>query len=76
MAYHGSLFPLTWLVSGSVALVSVGSLFLPVFYKMRLTSVYEVSDRGNYSRAMGLDGASQCIKLTCTFQLLGSHLMI
>ena len=43
MAYHGVLFPLTWMVSGTLAMVFVGSLFLPVFYKMRLTSVYEVS---------------------------------
>lgn len=42
MAYHGILFPLTWMVSGTLAMVSVGSLFIPVFYKMRLTSVYEV----------------------------------
>ena len=43
MAYHGFLFPLTWMVSGTLALVLVGSLFLSVFYEMRLTSVYEVS---------------------------------
>ena len=31
------------MVSGTLALLFVGSLFLSVFYEMRLTSVYEVS---------------------------------
>ena len=44
MAYHGFLFPLTWMVSGTLSLLFVGSLFLSVFYEMRLTSVYEVSE--------------------------------
>ena len=43
VAYHGLLFPLTWMVSGTLALLFVGGLFISVFYKMRLTSVYEVS---------------------------------
>ena len=42
IAYHGWLFPWTWLMASSLALILVGNLFIPIFYKMRLTSVYEV----------------------------------
>ena len=42
IAYHGWIFPITWLVSVSVAALVAGNLFIPIFYKMRLVSVYEV----------------------------------
>ena len=42
IAYHGWLFPWTWLLSATLSLIIVGNLFIPIFYKMRLTSVYEV----------------------------------
>jgi len=42
IAYHGWLFPVTWLVSATLALIIVGNLLIPIFYKMKLTSVYEV----------------------------------
>ena len=62
MAYHGFLFPLTWMVSGTLALLFVGSLFLSVFYEMRLTSVYEVSkgvgDRVKLSVERGISGTA------------------
>ena len=42
IAYHGWLFPWTWLLAATLSLIIVGNLFIPIFYKMRLTSVYEV----------------------------------
>ena len=42
IAYHGWIFPITWLVSVSVAALAAGNLFIPIFYKMKLVSVYEV----------------------------------
>ncbi len=42
IAYHGWLFPWTWLLASTFSLFIVGNLFIPIFYKMRLTSVYEV----------------------------------
>ena len=49
VAYHGFLYPMTWMVSGTLALVFVGGLFVSVFYKMRLTSVYEVRSLEQWS---------------------------
>ena len=43
IAYHGFLFPWTMLLASVSALLLVGNLFIPIFYKMRLVSVYEVS---------------------------------
>ena len=43
IAYHGWIFPITWLVSVSVAALIAGNLFIPIFYKMKLVSVYEVN---------------------------------
>ena len=40
--YHGLLFPATLLVGATFGLVTVGNLFLPIFHKMKLVSVYEV----------------------------------
>ena len=48
IAYHGWLFPWTWLLSATLSLIIVGNLFIPIFYKMRLTSVYEVGFLINY----------------------------
>jgi hypothetical protein len=45
VAYFGFLFPVTWMVASSLALLTVGNLFIPIFYKMNLTSVYEVRER-------------------------------
>ena len=45
IAYHGWIFPITWLVSVSVAALVAGNLFIPIFYKMKLVSVYEVHGR-------------------------------
>ena len=42
IAYFGTLYPFTWLVSSSLALLISGNLFIPVLYKMHITSVYEV----------------------------------
>lgn len=42
VVYRGFLFPWTQLFSSIVAILVVTNLFLPIFYKMRLTSVYEV----------------------------------
>jgi hypothetical protein len=33
------------MVASSLALLTVGNLFIPIFYKMNLTSVYEVRER-------------------------------
>ena len=42
IAYHGWIFPITWLLSVSEAALVAGNLFIPIFYKMKLVSVYEV----------------------------------
>ena len=46
IAYDGWLFPWTWLLASTLSLIIVGNLFIPIFYKMRLTSVYEVISVG------------------------------
>ena len=42
VVYYGILFPWTMLISATLSVLIVGNLFLPIFFKMRLTSVYEV----------------------------------
>lgn len=48
IAYYGWLYPFTWLLSASLALIVVGNLFIPIFYKMKLTSAYEVRDETHF----------------------------
>ena len=54
VAYHGWLFPVTWLVASTFAALIFGNLFIPIFYKMRLTSVYEYLELRYDSRAVRL----------------------
>ena len=54
VAYHGWLFPVTWLVAATLAAFIFGNLFIPIFYKMRLTSVYEYLELRYDSRAVRL----------------------
>ena len=42
VVHYGILFPWTALISATLSVLIVGNLFLPIFFKMRLTSVYEV----------------------------------
>ncbi|XP_023323099.1 sodium-coupled monocarboxylate transporter 2 isoform X2 [Eurytemora carolleeae] len=39
--YYGTLFPWTYLLAVSFALITLPNIFIPVFHKMHLTSVYE-----------------------------------
>ena len=54
VAYHGWLFPVTWLVASTFAALIFGNLFIHIFYKMRLTSVYEYLELRYDSRAVRL----------------------
>merc|ERR1719266_1024328 len=54
IAYHGWIFPITWLVSVSVAALVAGNLFIPIFYKMKLVSVYEYLELRYESRILRL----------------------
>ena len=42
IAYFGWLFPITWLVATTISALIFGNLFIPILYKMKLTSAYEV----------------------------------
>ena len=48
--YHGPLYPWTWLLSASLSQVLFPNLFLPVYHKMHLTSVYEYLEMRYNSR--------------------------
>ena len=45
---------MTWLVASTFAALIFGNLFIPIFYKMRLTSVYEYLELRYDSRAVRL----------------------
>lgn len=42
VTYHGILLPFCMLLSAPLAMLLAGNLFIPILYKMRVVSVYEV----------------------------------